>query len=131
MRMHSWLVRGAVVHGCGAALYHGRPHRLQVVGAEEVQLQRLAQQAAHEGRRGEAAAALLGRHHEELRALGLALRQVAEHARSLLLPGDDPNAMDLSKIMFRTLRGIGGGWLELAFEPGPLLLPEHIASMDD
>ena len=28
MRMHSWLVWGAVVHGCGTALHHGRPHWL-------------------------------------------------------------------------------------------------------
>lgn len=28
MCMHFWPVRGAVVHGCGTALHHRRPHRL-------------------------------------------------------------------------------------------------------
>ena len=33
--------------------------------------------------------------------------------RHLLLPGDLPSAVDLSKVMFRSLRAIGGGWTEL------------------
>jgi hypothetical protein len=49
MRMHSWLVRGAVVHGCGTALHHGRPHRLTVTRRHQARAAAAAHRQARVG----------------------------------------------------------------------------------
>lgn len=38
---------------------------------------------------------------------------IPQRIEALLLPGDDPAALDLSKVFFRIMRGIGGAWTEL------------------